>query len=49
VLILHAVEGFKGEEIADILGIELNTVWSRLHRARKRLAAHLGSTDKGVN
>lgn len=37
VLILHAVEGFKGEEIAEILEIEINTVWSRLHRARKTM------------
>ncbi len=41
VMVLHAVEGFRGEEIADILGIELNTVWTRLHRARRALMAQL--------
>lgn len=55
VLILHAVEGFKGEEIAQILDIEVNTVWSRLHRAHNALKALLkdksesaGGTDNGV-
>lgn len=35
VLLLHAVEGFTGEEIAQILGIRPKTVWTRLHRARR--------------
>jgi RNA polymerase sigma-70 factor (ECF subfamily) len=35
VLVLHAVEGFDGEEIAQILGISPGTVWTRLHRARR--------------
>ena len=35
VLVLHAVEGFDGEEIARILGISPGTVWTRLHRARR--------------
>jgi RNA polymerase sigma-70 factor (ECF subfamily) len=35
VLLLHAVEGFTGEEIAGILGVRPETVWTRLHRARK--------------
>ena len=55
VLILHAVEGFKGEEIAGILNIEVNTVWSRLHRARNTLQQYLeerrsvaGGNDNGV-
>ncbi len=37
VLLLHAVEGFSGEEIAQVLGIRVGTVWSRLHRAREIL------------
>ena len=55
VLILHAVEGFTGEEIAQILDIEVNTVWSRLHRARSALQQLLddrredaGGNDNGV-
>ena len=37
VLVLHAVDGFTGEEIAQILDIKPNTVWTRLHRARKTM------------
>ncbi len=39
VLSLFAVEGLSHQEIARILGIPEGTVWSRLHLARKRLAA----------
>jgi RNA polymerase sigma-70 factor (ECF subfamily) len=39
VLVLHAVDGFTGEEIAQILGIKPKTVWTRLHRARKTMLA----------
>jgi len=39
VLLLHAVEGFTGEEIAEILGIRPKTVWTRLHRARRAALA----------
>jgi RNA polymerase sigma-70 factor (ECF subfamily) len=46
-MILHAVEGFTGEEIAEILGIKLKTVWTRLHRARKMLSATMLSAKKG--
>jgi len=37
VLLLHAVEGFSGEEIAGILGLKHETVRTRLFRARQRL------------
>ncbi len=37
VLVLHAVDGFTGEEIAQILDIKPGTVWTRLHRARKTM------------
>lgn len=47
VMILHAVEGFDGEEIAQILGIKVNTVWTRLHRARKTLSENLKASYKG--
>jgi RNA polymerase sigma-70 factor, ECF subfamily len=42
VLSLFALEGLGHREIADILGVPEGTVWSRLHGARKRLAAELG-------
>jgi len=41
VLSLFAVDGLSHREIADILGVPEGTVWSRLHAARKRLAAEL--------
>ena len=37
VLVLSELEGLKNKEIADILGLTLNTVKIRLHRARERL------------
>ncbi|MBN2340990.1 MAG: RNA polymerase sigma factor [Deltaproteobacteria bacterium] len=47
VMVLHAVEGFKGHEIAEILQIEVNTVWTRLHRARKTLSKSLAAASGG--
>jgi len=35
VLILFELEGYTGEEIAEILDVPLNTVWTRLHHARR--------------
>jgi RNA polymerase sigma-70 factor (ECF subfamily) len=36
-LFLHAVEGFTGDEIAQILNVKPKTVWTRLHRARLKM------------
>ncbi len=33
--VLFEVEEYSGEEIADILDIPINTVWTRLHHARR--------------
>jgi len=41
VLLLWGVEGLKYREIAEILGVPLGTVMSRLHRARKIVADEL--------
>lgn len=41
VIILHEVRGMKGEEIAQALGVPVNTVWTRLHHARNALRAAL--------
>ena len=38
VLILFALEEATGDQIAALLGIDTNTVWVRLHRARAKLA-----------
>jgi RNA polymerase sigma-70 factor (ECF subfamily) len=37
VLVLKDIEGMKYEEIADILGVPVGTIRSRLHRARLEL------------
>lgn len=41
VLGLFALEGLSHDQIAEILGIPVGTVWSRLHVARKQLAEAL--------
>jgi len=43
VLILSEGEGLKNREIAEVLGVSLDTVKIRLHRARARLKESLGS------
>jgi len=45
ILILRDLEGFTGEEIADMLGIGLAAQKSRLHRARLRFMANLKGGD----
>ena len=47
VLALFAVEGLRHGEIAEVLGIPEGTVWSRLHLARRRLAALLDQAPAG--
>jgi RNA polymerase sigma factor (sigma-70 family) len=39
VLLLSEVEGLTCPEIAELLGIPVGTVWTRLHHARRRLLA----------
>lgn len=40
-LILFELEGMSGEEISELTGVKLGTVWVHLHRARQELAALL--------
>jgi RNA polymerase sigma-70 factor (ECF subfamily) len=37
VIILSVVEQLSAEDVAHALGISVNTVWTRLHRAREKL------------
>lgn len=37
VIVLVAIEGMSGEEAANILGVPVATVWTRLHHARREL------------
>ena len=41
-LLLTAVEGFSYQETADILGVPIGTIMSRLWRARTSLAERIG-------
>jgi RNA polymerase sigma-70 factor (ECF subfamily) len=41
VFVLHDVEGYKHNEIAELLGIAVGTAKSQLHRARMKLRKHL--------
>ncbi len=43
VMVLSELEGFKNDEIAAVLGITLDTVKIRLHRAREKLRKDLQS------
>jgi len=40
-LVLFEIDGYSGEEIAEIQGVPLNTAWGRIHNARKKLKAQL--------
>jgi RNA polymerase sigma-70 factor (ECF subfamily) len=40
-LVLFEVDGYSGEEIAEVQGVPINTVWARIHKARKKLKASL--------
>lgn len=48
VLLLVGLEGFSYEEAADITGVPLGTVMSRLSRGRRRLRAFLENGDDGT-
>lgn len=41
-LILYELEGLSGQEVADLVGIDVKAIWVRLHRGRAKLLAALG-------
>jgi RNA polymerase sigma-70 factor (ECF subfamily) len=41
-LVLYELEGLSGAEVAELVGVEIGTLWVRLHRARAKLLALLG-------
>jgi RNA polymerase sigma-70 factor (ECF subfamily) len=43
VMVLSEIEGFSNAEIADIIGVSLDTVKIRLHRARQKLRQELAA------
>lgn len=48
VLVLWSVEGLKYREIADVLGVPIGTVMSRLHRARTQVSMALSGDPRGA-
>jgi RNA polymerase sigma factor (sigma-70 family) len=44
VFVMVTLEGASGDDVARALGIPVNTVWTRLHHARKELRALLGES-----
>ena len=48
VVVLHYFEGHSCEEIGEIVGCSVGTVWSRLHYACKRLKGTLGALEGNV-
>ena len=45
-LILYEIEGLSGEEVAELSGISLATVWVRLHRGRAKLLDLLSKEEE---
>jgi len=44
-LVLFEIDGYSGEQIAEIQGVPVNTVWARIHKARKKLKASLAKHE----
>jgi len=45
-IVLFEVEGRSGQEIARIQGVPLNTVWARIHKARRKLRLELNRLNQ---
>ena len=45
-LILYEIEGLSGEQVAELVGVQLGTIWVRLHRGRARLLRELSREDE---
>lgn len=44
-LVLFEIDGYSGEEIAQIQGVPLSTVWARIYKARKKLKSWLAKSE----
>jgi RNA polymerase sigma-70 factor (ECF subfamily) len=44
--VLFEIEGCSGEEIARLQGVPINTVWARIHKARKKLQERASRFEK---
>jgi len=45
-LVLFELDGLSGEQIAALQGVPVNTVWVRIHKARKKLKLSLAKLDR---
>jgi RNA polymerase sigma factor (sigma-70 family) len=45
-LILYEIEGMSGEEVAELTGVNVGTVWVRLHRGRAMLLEALTKEER---
>jgi RNA polymerase sigma-70 factor, ECF subfamily len=45
-LILYEIEGLSGEQVAELVGVSLGTLWVRLHRGRARLLRELAKEEE---
>jgi len=45
VLVMITLEGLSGPEVATLLGVPVQTVWTRLHHARRELRTSLGEDE----
>jgi RNA polymerase sigma-70 factor (ECF subfamily) len=45
-VILYEIEGLSGEEVAELTGTSLGTVWVRLHRGRAKLLEVLDKEER---
>lgn len=43
--VLFELEGYSGDDIARLQGVPINTVWARIHKARKKLQEQLAKLD----
>jgi RNA polymerase sigma-70 factor (ECF subfamily) len=47
VFVLFEIEGYTGDEIAELEGVPVNTIWTRLHHARKDFAGIVAALRRG--
>ena len=45
-LVLFEIDGYSGEQIAQIQGVPVNTVWARIHKGRIKLRALLAKFER---
>lgn len=45
-ILLFEVEGYSGQKIAELQSVPINTVWTRIHKARQKLKTRLHSLDQ---